>query len=73
MMRQYTGDTQRCHISRNFRISENPSVPSGNPPEIRRTENFSGPESDLGKFRKFCQALVASLDTKSKKLGGRGS
>ena len=29
-----------------FRISENPSVPSGNPPEIRRTENFSAPESD---------------------------
>ena len=44
-----------------FRISEKPSVPPGNPLEIRRTENFSGPESNLGKFRKFFQALVASL------------
>ena len=64
---------QRCHISGNFRISENPSVPSGNPPEIRRTENFSGLESDLGKLRKFCQALVASLCVLSGDTATRGA
>ena len=53
-----------------FRISENPSVPSGNPPEIRQTENFSGPESDLENYyflrlkMRSCQTTTRSTITR---------
>ena len=58
---------QRCGISRNFRNSGYWKICPSLPETLRKSDEprifpvRSGQKSSRGKFRKFCQALVASL------------
>ena len=70
-VRWHSSAIQWCHISRNFRNSGYRKIHPSHPETLQKSDEprilcvyiveWSGQKSSRRKFRKFCQALVASL------------